>query len=94
MQVGISHTTAFRYQPWVRIADQLMAARVIKRAPTNVILEEQLMREKKVKVKVIDRWSVVHDGKRHVKGDELTVPEDVADEWERNHWVERVSSKS
>ena len=59
-----------------------------------MILEEQLVPEKKVKVKVIDRWSVIHDDKRHVKGDELTVPEDVAVEWERNHWIERVSSKS
>ena len=59
-----------------------------------MILEEQLVPEKKVKVKVIDRWSVIHDDKRHVKDDELTVPEDVAVEWERNHWVERVSSKS
>jgi len=59
-----------------------------------MILEEQLVPEKKVKVKVIDRWSVVHDGKRYVKGDELTVPEDVAQEWERNGYVERVTGKS
>jgi hypothetical protein len=71
-----------------------MTVRVIKKAPASMILQEDSVPEKKVKVKVIDRWSVVHDDKRHVKDDELTVPEDVAVEWERNHWVERVSSKS
>ena len=47
---------------------------------------------KPVKVKVIDRWRVVHpdDGTVHVKGDELTVPEHVAQEWEKSRWVERV----
>jgi hypothetical protein len=45
-----------------------------------------------VKVKVIDRWSVVHDDQRYVKGDELTVPQHVADEWERNRWIEKVST--
>jgi hypothetical protein len=34
------------------------------------------------------------DGTAHIKGDTLTVPEHVAEEWERNRWVERVSSKS
>jgi hypothetical protein len=71
-----------------------MTVRVIKKAPASMILQEDSVPEKKVKVEVIDRWSVVHDDKRHVKDDELTVPEDVAVEWERNHWVERVSSKS
>jgi hypothetical protein len=70
-----------------------MVARVIKRAPASMILQEDSVPEKKVKVKVIDRWSVVHDDQRYVKGDEVTVPEDVAKEWERNGYVERVSSK-
>jgi hypothetical protein len=48
---------------------------------------------KPVKVKVIDRWRVVHpdDGTAHVKGDTFTVPEHVAEEWERSRWVERVT---
>ena len=49
---------------------------------------------KTIKVRVSDRWSVVHDDKRYVLDDELSVPEHVADEWERNRWVERVSSKT
>ena len=55
-----------------------------------MILENKVS-DKQVKVKVSDRWSVVHDGTRHVKGDTITVPEALADEWLRNHWVERVS---
>jgi hypothetical protein len=69
-----------------------MTVRVIKRAPASMILQEDSVPEKKVKVKVIDRWSVVHDDQRYVKGDELTVPEEVADEWQRSGYVERVSS--
>jgi hypothetical protein len=53
------------------------------------------MPEKTVKVRVIDRWRVVHpdDGTARVKGDTLTVLENVAREWERSRWVERVPSK-
>jgi hypothetical protein len=69
-----------------------MAVSVIKKAPASMILQEDSVPEKKVKVKVVDRWSVVHDGQRYTKGDELTVSEDVAQEWERSRWVERVSS--
>ncbi len=74
-----------------------MAVRVIKRGtPTNVILEEKQVPAKKIKVRVIDRWRVVHpdDGTAHVKGDELTVPEATAQEWERSGYVERVTGKS
>jgi hypothetical protein len=72
-----------------------MVARVIKKSPANFITEEQVTPKKTVTVKVIDRWSIVDDdGKRHVEGDELSVPEHLAEEWERNRWVERVSSKS
>ena len=49
-----------------------------------MILEEpEQMAEKQIKVRVIDRWRVVHpdDGTGHVKGDTLTVPENVAQEW-------------
>lgn len=51
------------------------------------------MAEKTVKVRVSDRWRVVHDGKPYVKGDEVTVPESTAKEWEQNRWVERVTGK-
>ncbi|HWY01780.1 MAG TPA: hypothetical protein VNY55_18445 [Mycobacterium sp.] len=87
------HTEARRYQHGLWIADQLMV-RVIKRGQPNMILEEQLMPEKKVKVRVSDRWRVVHDGESYVKGDEVTVPEDVAQEWESSGYVERVTGKS
>jgi hypothetical protein len=58
------------------------------------ILEDKAMPEKTVKVKVVDRWSVAHDGKRYVKGQTLTVPEATAKEWEQSGWVERVASGS
>jgi hypothetical protein len=56
---------------------------------------EELMTEKQVKVKVIDRWRVVHpgDGTAHVKGDTLTVPESLAQGWESSGYVERVTGK-
>jgi hypothetical protein len=53
-----------------------------------MIITEDKMPEKTVKVRVSDRWRVVHDGKAYVKGDTLTVPENVAEEWERSRWVE------
>ncbi len=56
-----------------------------------MILETN-MDERQIKVGVSDRWRV-HDGKPYVKGDTLTVPENVAQEWERNY-VERVTSKT
>jgi hypothetical protein len=61
-----------------------------------MIIEDTAKPEKAVKVRVSDRWRVVNpvDGTAHIKGDTLTVPEHVAEEWERNRWVERVSSKS
>jgi hypothetical protein len=71
-----------------------MTVRVIRKAPASMILEEQSMPEKTVKVRVSDRWRVVHEDKPYTKGDELTVPEDVAAEWQRSGYVERVSSKS
>jgi hypothetical protein len=71
-----------------------MAVALIKKARANLILEEQLMPEKQVKVRVSDRWRVVHDGESYVKGDELTVHENAAQEWERSGYVERVTGKS
>lgn len=59
-----------------------------------MILEAEDMIEKHIRVKVIDRWRVVHDGKAYTKGDQVSVPEKVADEWERNRWVERATAKS
>jgi len=57
-----------------------------------VILEAD-MADKTVKVTVIDRWRVVHDGKPYVKGQTVSVPENVSADWERNGWVERVTGK-
>jgi len=52
--------------------------------------------KKQIKVRVIDRWRVVHpdDGTGHVKDDALVVPENVVQEWERCGYVERVTGKS
>ena len=43
---------------------------------------------------MIDRWRVVFDGAVGLKGDTLTVPENVADDWEQCGYVERVTGKS
>ena len=56
-----------------------------------MMILENNMSEKQIKVRVSDRWRVVHDGKAYTKGDTLTVPENVAQEWERSGWVERVT---
>jgi hypothetical protein len=68
--------------------------RVIKRGQPNMILQEQSVPEKQIKVRVIDRWRVVHDDKPYVKDDVLVVPEDVGQEWERSGYVERVTGKT
>ena len=51
------------------------------------------MSDKQVKVRVSDRWRVVHDDKAYVKGETVTVPESVAQEWERSGYVERITGK-
>ena len=56
-----------------------------------MILEET-MAEKTIKVKVQAPFRVVHEGNAFTDGDTLTVPENVAQEWERSRWVERVTS--
>jgi hypothetical protein len=68
-----------------------MAVTVMKKTPTSMILDNEMTPAKTVKVKVAGRWSVVHEDKRHVEGDELTVPEHIADEWFRSGWVEKVT---
>jgi hypothetical protein len=56
-----------------------------------MITEDELMPEKQIKVRVSDRWRVVHDGNAYHKGDTLTVPEATAKQWEQSRWVERVT---
>lgn len=74
-------------------ADHIVSpVRVIKKGDPKMVKDDKP--QKQVKVKVSDKWSVAHDGKRYVQGDTLTVPEDVADEWERSGWVERATTKS
>ena len=48
--------------------------------------------EKTVKVKVNAPYRVVHEGEPYSNGDEVVVPEAVADEWLRATFVERVTS--
>jgi hypothetical protein len=64
--------------------------KVIRKSPANLVTEDKLVPEKTIRVRVSDRWSVVHEDKRYVLDDELSVPENVAQEWERSRWVERV----
>jgi len=56
-----------------------------------IILEDTSMPEKTVKVRVTAPFRVVHEGNPHTDGDTLTVPDNVAQEWERSGWVERVT---
>lgn len=51
------------------------------------------MPEKTVKVRVKPPFRVVHEGKPHTDGDVLTVNEDVAGQWVRSGFVERVTGK-
>jgi hypothetical protein len=57
-----------------------------------MMTEDKAMPEKTVKVKVNAPFRVVHPdtGEAHTDGDQLSVGETVAQEWERSGWVERV----
>ena len=44
----------------------------------------------KVKVRVRDGWGVVVDGTSHTGGAEVSVPADLAEQWQAQGWVERV----
>jgi hypothetical protein len=57
-----------------------------------MILEDRPVSEKTVKVKVREPFRVIHAGDTHTGGDEVSVPEHVAQEWERSRWVERVDT--
>ena len=50
------------------------------------------MSESTVKVRVLNPYRVVHEGKSYSDGDEVTVPESIGAQWERSHWIKRVTS--
>lgn len=52
------------------------------------------MPEKTVKVRAKAPFRVVYQGNPQSDGDTFTVPEKVAQEWERSRWVERVTGKT
>jgi hypothetical protein len=54
--------------------------------------EKKPVSDKPIKVRVSDRWSIVHEGKRYIAGETVTVPEHLAEDWERSRWVERVTT--
>jgi hypothetical protein len=58
-----------------------------------MILEDKTVPEKTVKVRVNAPFRVVHEGNPHTDGDTFTAPEELAHEWERSRWVERVTGK-
>jgi hypothetical protein len=58
-----------------------------------MVVEDTSKPEKSAKVRVLAPYRVVHNGTAHVKGT-LTVPENVAQEWERSGYVECVTGKS
>jgi hypothetical protein len=59
---------------------------------TDKDTKEKPVSEKPTKVRVSDR--VVHEGKPYTKGDTLTVPEHVAEEWERSRWSSESPRRS
>jgi hypothetical protein len=58
-----------------------------------MILQEQPMPEKSVRVKVRSPYRVVHEGDPYTEGDTLTVWEATAQQWEQYGWVERAAGK-
>lgn len=56
------------------------------------ILEEE-PKPKTAKVKVKGKYRVVHEGRPYVGGDELVVPQDVADQWIKARFVEPASKE-
>jgi hypothetical protein len=50
--------------------------------------------EQLVRVRVIDKYRVVDgNGRGYTKGDIAEVPEALAAEWIKNHWVERATTR-
>ena len=47
-----------------------------------------------VKVRVSGPWQVQHEGNLFYEGQEATVPQHVAELWERSRLVERVAKKA
>lgn len=65
-------------------------------ADLTFVEERKPMPEKSMKptkVRVTGPWQVQHDGNLYYEDQEATVPEHVAEAWERARWVERVSPK-
>jgi hypothetical protein len=52
------------------------------------------MADKKVTVRVLGNYRVVDGDKGYAGGEQVSVPEHVAQRWERRGWVERVTSSS
>jgi hypothetical protein len=58
-----------------------------------MILEDKPMAEKDIRVRVKAPFRVVDDeGNPHTDGDELSVPEAVAQQWQRSGFVEQVTA--
>jgi hypothetical protein len=49
--------------------------------------------QKTAKVKVKAKYRVVHKGRPYTGGEELVIPQDVADQWLKARFVENVASK-
>lgn len=60
-----------------------------------MITAEKTEPQKSVKVKVNSPFRVLHPDthEAHTDGDEITVPQHVADEWLKSRWVELVTTK-
>jgi hypothetical protein len=56
-----------------------------------MVVEEKPEPEKSVKVRVVGDFRIVHEAQAYTSGDQVAVPQHLADEWLRSRWVERVS---
>ena len=62
--------------------------------PPSVKAANSAVKDVPTNVRVIAPYRVVHEGNAYVGGDELTVPQSLADEWLRSKWVEPSKEKS
>lgn len=82
----------FSNSPW---RPKAAGGHLCRDQPGNlVILENRTVPEKTVKVRAKAPFRVVYQGNPQSDGDTFTVPEKVAQEWERSRWVERVTGKT
>jgi len=62
------------YQPIDEYDDYYPVGELLQFSTTKDTKEKKPVSDKPIRVRVSDRWRVIHDGKPYTKGDTLTVP--------------------